>query len=292
MERDSYTSFDHDRFDYLKWANSPDPKTIIIAVHGINGASQDYDNLASYLTEKNEAISVYAPETRGQGNDHNVRRRGDIYRKEEWFKDLNTFTKLIRSKYPDAEIIWCGESMGSLIVTHGFTLLQEDELKPDRIILLAPVVSLRPHLPAWKHMLANFFSYLLPRLRVSLNQFSGEQAVKVTQGGDNHDEQAATNSYYIDKFTLRLLATIGNLISQMNTTARKLHVPVMVINGGLDYFTPAEATAEFYAQIPFSKANQHAYYANSYHLLMYDDHREEIFAQISQWLGNKKKLVS
>jgi len=291
VEKRSYTSFDNDRFDYLKWTNSPSPRTVIIAVHGINGAAQDYDNLASHLTENHEndgGIAIFAPETRGQGNDHNVRRRGDIYRKEEWFKDLSTFTQMIKSEYPDAEIIWCGESMGSLIVTHAYnyTGQKDSQFRPDRIILLAPVVSLRPHLSVWKHKLANTLSYLLPRFRVSLNQFSGEQAVKVTQGGDSHDEQASKNSYFIEKFTLRLLATLGKLISEMNTAAENINVPIMIINGGHDYFTPPQNAEEFYARIPHSEANQHAYFADSYHLLIYDAHREEIFGELSQWIGS------
>lgn len=291
-EKLSYNSFDNDSFDYLKWTNFPNPKTpktVIIAVHGINGAAQDYDNLASYLTENHDTeggITIYAPETRGQGNDHNIKRRGDIYRKEEWFKDLSTFTQMIKSQHSEAELIWCGESMGSLIVTHAFSNVDthHKDSKPDRIILLAPVVSLRPHLSVWKHRLANTLSYLLPRFRVSLNKFSGEQAVKVTQGGDSHDEQASTNSYFIEKFTLRLLATLGNLISEMNTVAKKIDVPILLANGGHDYFTPPENADEFFTHIPQSDMNKHAYYADSYHLLMYDAHREEIFGDISQWI--------
>jgi len=284
MERLSYKSFDNDYFDYLKWSNSPNPKTVIIAVHGINGAAQDYDNLASYLIENAHEVAIYAPETRGQGNDHDLNRRGDIYRKKEWFKDLYTFTEKIISEEANAEIIWCGESMGSLIVTHTFSRLHEEQHKPHKIILLAPVVSLRPHLSVWKHKLANTLSYLFPRFRVSLNQFAGKQAVKVTQGSDSHDQQAATNSYFIEKFTLRLLATLGNLISEMNDAAKNVNCPVLVINGGHDYFTPPENANDFFTHLPPSNLNQHGYYPNSYHLLMYDDYREKIFAEISEWI--------
>lgn len=279
-----YSSFDSDQFDYLKWTNAPSPKTVIIAIHGINGVAQDYQNLASFLIEKHPSIAIYAPETRGQGNDHNIKRRGDIYRKEEWFRDLAAFTRIVKAEHPAAEIIWCGESMGSLIVTHAFNKLQKD-VRPNRIILLAPVVTLRPHLPVWKHKLANTLSYMLPRFRVSLNQFSGDQAVKVTQKGDNHDKQAATNTYFIEKFTLRLLSTLGNLISEMHSAVTKIKCPIMLVNGGHDYFTPPENAANFYTHIQPSSSNQHSYYPDSYHLLMYDSHRKQIFSDISQWIS-------
>jgi len=117
-EKHSYESFDYDHFNYLKWSNSSDPVIVVIAVHGINGAANDYDNLAQFLLKDREHIAIYAPETRGQGNDPNVQRRGDINQKEEWFKDLDVFSRRLRSEHPNAEIIWCGESMGALIITH------------------------------------------------------------------------------------------------------------------------------------------------------------------------------
>jgi alpha-beta hydrolase superfamily lysophospholipase len=288
MEKLSYQSFDHDHFNYLKWSNSSNPCKVIIAVHGINGAAQDFDGLARYLTNNDQhikAITIYAPETRGQGNDHNIERRGDILHEEEWSRDLSTFHQMIQSTHPNAEIIWCGESMGSLIIIHTLNHLTDPHLRPDKIILLAPVVSLLPHLPKWKHKLATLISYFLPRYRVSLNLFSGGQAVKVTQSSDNHDDQAATNSYFIEKFTLRLLSSLGNIISKMNVTVEKIHVPILVINGGCDYFTPPEYTHKFFSCIPFSEKNHHAYFAESYHLLLYDDHRNEIFSEISRWIS-------
>ncbi len=280
---DCFQSFDHEYFNFLTWSNAESPKTVIIAVHGINGASADYDHLARHLLTNNKSIAVYAPETRGQGNDLNLKRRGDIYRKEEWFKDLHTFSKQIRDQHPDSEIIWCGESMGSIIVTHCLT--HQRYFKPSRVILLAPVVSLRPHLSYWKHKLANLISYLLPRYRVRLNQFSGDDAVKVTQVGDDHEGQAATNPYYVEKFTLRLLSTLGNMISNMNTAIAKVDCPVIVLNGGLDYFTPSEEAEYFYSCLPSTETNKHAYFKDSYHLLMYDAHREQVFDEISKWIN-------
>ena len=285
-----YESFDHDYFNYLCWSNSSQPKTIIIAVHGINGAASDYDKLAQFLTSQHQNIIIYAIETRGQGNDLNVKRRGDIQCKKHWFKDLDAFSKELRIKNPTAEIIWCGESMGSLIVSHCYS--SKSYFIPDRMILLAPVVSLRPHLPIWKYQIVKCISYILPRYRVSLTQLSGDQTVKVTQSSDNHDEQAATNSYFVEKFTLRLLVNLGNLISSMISIASKIDCPVIVLNGGNDYFTPAEYAESFYSGIPISDKNKHAYFDDAYHLLMYDTHQELIFREILEWIKDSSRELT
>ena len=53
----------------------------LIAIHRINSAPQDYHNLATALTENyepNTSIAVYTPETSDQGNDLNLKHRGNI----------------------------------------------------------------------------------------------------------------------------------------------------------------------------------------------------------------------
>lgn len=289
LNKDTYTSFDTDKLGYLHWANSENPDTVIIAVHGINGAAQDYSGLGSYIKENLPSSALYAAETRGQGHDPNKSRRGDIYRREEWYKDLNTFTTLIKQKHPNAKIIWCGESMGSLIVTHAYSAYPANRKPPcDAIILLAPVVNLSHKLPAWKYHTANFISAILPRYRVPLTALSGEESVKVTQGADSHDEQSATNSYHIPKFTLRLLSTLGKHICSMHDKATHFSHPTLIINGGKDYFTPPQYVETFYQKIPSSTDKQHRYFPDAYHLLMYDDQRQEIFADIVKWIKTKK----
>ncbi len=289
LNTDNFTSFDTDPISYLHWENSATPQTVIVAVHGINGAAQDYSGLGSYITEHLPSCALYAAETRGQGNDLNRDRIGDIYRQEEWYNDLHTFTSLIIDKHPDAKIIWCGESMGSLIVTHAYASYPDNTNPPcDAVVLLAPVVNLSHKIPDWKFNAANLIASLLPRFRVSLTALSGQDSVKVTQGADSHDDQAVTNSYFIPKFTLRLLATLGEHIRGMHEKVTQFSHPTLIINGGKDYFTPPEYVETFCKSIPNSAKKIHHYYPDAYHLLMYDDQRKEIFGDIVNWIKSLK----
>lgn len=284
--KDTYSSFDGDQFGYTKWGSAKNPKTVIIGIHGINGAAADYDNFAEHLQKHSPDTTLYALETRGQGNDLNTRRRGDIYRAEEWYKDLYTFTRLIRKQHPDARLIWCGESLGSMIVTHAYAQRPANEKFCDAIVILAPVVKIDDQVPGWKITAAKFIAAIFPRFRVSLNMLSGDDAVKVTQVGDSHEAQASTNSYYIPKFTLRLLATIGKHIEGMNSKAETFTHPVLVINGGNDYFTKPEFVEEFMQHIPATTPQKHVHFPEAYHLLMYDEERDAIFKSITDWLDH------
>jgi len=78
------------------------------------------------------------------------------------------------------------------------------------------------------------------------------------------------------------------MISNMHRAASQIDLPILVINGGLDYFTPPEYAESFFAEIPKSSKNQHHYYPKSYHLLMYDDYRIAIFNNVSEWISERE----
>lgn len=282
-----FTSFDDDLFPYRSFLSGQQVDTVIIGVHGISGASFDYIGLGEYLNQNHPSCALYAYEVRGQGLDPNKPRIGDIHRAEEWYYDLCTFTHLIRNLHPDASIIWCGESMGSLITLHTYASRKAQPPLCDGLILLAPVVKIGDQVPPWKLFLAKALAWMHPRFRIKLDLLHGEEAVKVTQGSDSHDTQSSTNEWHIENYTLRLLSTLGTHIQGMIDQAKTISHPVLVLNGGKDYFTPPAFTEEFIENIPHDTDTTHRYFPEAYHLLMYDDARLQVFAAISQWIGDK-----
>lgn len=288
-----YVSYDSDQFGYRKWfpkeleeGTSPKkdhPKTVIIGVHGISGHSGDYNNLGVYLTKRHSDVALYAPETRGQGMDANKFRRGDIRRANEWYKDLYTFTRLIRKAHPGARIIWFGESMGSLITMHAYNQTPPGDAKPDAMIISSPIVEVQKKLPAWKMVAVRVCAALLPKLRVSLETLSDGQRAVVTED-DMHEEQAAKNAWYIRRYTLRLLLHLGDMAAAMGEQASQVQCPVLVLHGGKDIFTEEKDVEGFYRRFPDGAKTTRKYYPGSFHLLMYDHDRDKIFKDVSMWL--------
>ena len=118
-----WKSFDGAQFSCSKWVvkNRKIPRAVIIGVHGISGAASDFNNLGSALSPK--GISVYAYELRGQGNDPDPKRIGDLKDVQLWFSDLNSFISSVRKEVGTVPIFLYGESIGSLIVMHGFSAI-------------------------------------------------------------------------------------------------------------------------------------------------------------------------
>lgn len=281
-----YVSYDGDQFGYRK-SKPSSVHTVIIGVHGISGYSGDYKYLTKHLMSNNEGVAIYAPETRGQGMDPNKARIGDIRSARSWYKDLYTFTALVRKKHPKARVIWLGESMGSLIIMHAYHKTPHGFKKPDALVLASPIVDIRSKLDTWKFTTVRIAAALFPKMRISLETLSSGERPVVTKD-DIHAEQADKNEWYIPRYTLRLLLKLGNMADGMEKLAARTHCPVLILHGGKDIFTPKDKVDSFCASFPKGTSKTQHYYKESFHLLMYDHQRDKIFGDISSWLKKQR----
>lgn len=295
----SYTLVSHttpeqiqnETFKYRKWVRSGvEPDTVLVALHGFSGASIDYENLAKHLVKKQPKSAVYAYEVRGQGRDPKKDRRGDIDDPSNWSVDLLTFTSLVEKEHPDARIVWFGESMGGLILSHTYREQVEQGLKPpcDAIGISSPVVKIRDDFPGWKKELVRGVSKLAPRARISLETLSGGEDVPMT-ADSVHSEQSETNSWHVEKHTLRLLVALGDMIEEMPECAAAFEVPTLVLHGGRDFFTTTGDVKQFVERIPETTSHQHLHYPEGHHLLMYDDIKDEVIGDIAGWLDTLRQ---
>ncbi|MEP4078612.1 alpha/beta fold hydrolase [Haloferula sp.] len=294
----SYTLVSHgpsdavrnETFQYRKWArSSAKTDTVIIGLHGFCGASIDYENLANHLLKTQPSTAVYAYEVRGQGRDPLKERRGDIDDPANWSNDLLTFTKLVREENPNARIVWFGESMGSLILSKTYyDIVSKGGKAPcDAIGVTSPVVKIRDDFPKWKKELVRGVSKLAPGARVSLEALSGGDPVQMTED-TVHSEQSETNSWHVDKHTLRLLVTLGDMIEEMPKCASRYEVPTLVLYGGQDFFTSPDDVKSFTSQIPDSTSLTQKFYPEGHHLLMYDSVKGEVISDVADWLNGLK----
>lgn len=287
-----YTSYDDHHLGYKKWLPDAEkcaaPEVVIIGVHGISGHAGDYENLANHFLEHHHHIALYAAETRGQGMDPKLAQRGDIHRADQWFRDLEIFTGLIKKLHPQAKILWFGESMGSLIITHAYQrknhgALHQDHISPDGIVLFSPILDIQSKISPWKRRIVQTTGFLLPKLRISLETLSNGEKKPVTKQ-DIHEQQAALNPWYIRRYTLRLLLQLAHLADNMDGAATSIDCPLLLIHGGKDIFTDADTVDHFYKKLPETMNKTKLFYPESYHLLMYDHDKEKIFHDLSKWL--------
>lgn len=278
-----------DTFGYRTWKQKDvEPDLVVIGIHGFCGASVDYKNLGEFLVKRQPKTAVYAYEVRGQGSDPIKERRGDIGNPAEWYADLEAFTQLVEERHPHAKIIWYGESMGALIASHALTSAPPGHPPCDGLILSSPIVRFKNDIEPWKIALVHAAAATLPLARVPLDALAGGQDVQMTSES-KHAEQSKTNSYNIEKHTLRLLGTLAKLIDGMNECAEKLEVPTLVLHGGQDFFNDDPDVRGFIARIPSVVPITYHNYPNAHHLLMYDEDREKVFRDVGKWLNLRRR---
>ncbi|MES2707537.1 MAG: alpha/beta fold hydrolase [Verrucomicrobiota bacterium] len=266
---------------FTRWKGDAAPlRGVVICIHGLSGAASDFWPVGEALPP--QGFAVYGMQLRGQGNDPDPSRRGDIRSGQEWLNDLTDFTALVKQRHRGLPVYWYGESLGALIAIH--TAAESDpRLEPAGIILSSPVVRLRDNLKLgfFKNMLVRATLNLLPGKKISLERL-GNAEVQVTSH-TTHREQMQHTAHYVPAFTLRLFAEIEKLIQGSGTAAQRIKVPVLVLYTPHDPLVSKEGVEKFFDQLdtPWKRKE---FFPTSYHLILHDDERPRALKVITQWL--------
>ena len=286
-EPSAANEFRHESFIYRKWVSEKQPpETVVIALHGFNGSTHDYQNLASHLVEHQPKTAVYAYEIRGQGRHPNEDQRGDIENAEQWSQDLLDFTEFVKSQHPETPVVWFGESMGALIIaqTYHREISRDHEAPCHAIALSSPVVKIHDKLPEWKIQSILKLSKLTPTTRISLSDLIGDFVIPMTHQSNQQADSTTPNSWSVKTYTLRHLAALANMIDAMPQYALSIDVPTLVLHGGRDFFGPKEAIDQFLKKLQNVPSTTREFYPEGHHLLMYDRVKEHVIQDVEQWL--------
>lgn len=278
-----WVSFDGKTMPWKAWSvpQGQKPQAVVIAIHGLSGATSDFWPLGEHLSK--HGIAVYAYELRGQGNDPDVVARGDIESARLWQKDLTTFHKLIKRRHPRVPIIWYGESLGSLIAAH--TAANRPRWgDPDGLILASPVAGLRMTINGFQRWLLEAAAAVAPRTRYSLGDLAGvdEKSIQVTST-TTHGGQMAKTPHHISAFSLRLLTEIGKMMDANPDAAKRLKMPVLFLASPHDILASGDQIQGWFSQFR-AEPKKLLWYTRSYHLLLHDVQREEVVKDVEAWL--------
>ena len=279
-----WSSFDGKIMPYQTWQPAPGTgiRGIVIAVHGLSGATSDFWFIGDTLPK--QGFIVYAYDLRGQGHDPVVSDRGDIQSAKQWLRDLETFHLLVKRKHPKTPVFWYGESLGSLICLHTAANRLPDRRDPDGIILASPVAGLKMTVSGFRRFLLETAATLSPRSRYSLGDLAGvdEKKIQVTST-TTHGSQMAITEHHLTAFSLRLLTEIGRLLDANPSAAKRLRMPVLFLASPNDILSSPDQVQTLFGQVR-SPTKRLLWYTRSYHLLLHDVQRAEVSGDLLKWL--------
>ncbi len=118
------------------------PKGLVIAVPGMDEASDDWGQLGRHLSAR--GYEVYSCDLRGQGRDMDCPERGDYHRWKRWVEDVNEFADHARGKR-SLHMAYMGHSLGGILALSA--AVSSEGRGPDALVLYAPAFVLA--YPPW-----------------------------------------------------------------------------------------------------------------------------------------------
>lgn len=270
------TTSDGKQLSIQHWNLQSHPKTVLIGLHGIEGAARDYGNLGKALPKQSPRSTLYALNLRGAGYDSEISERGDIKEAQLWTRDLLELDGALRARHPEARMVWIGESMGALIALEAAA---RSATQPDQLVLVSPVVSLDAISKGQLGLLRSA-ARVAPWARVSLKTLAGGSFQATTSS--DHFSQSETNPYHVESYTLRYLRELANLSKRSRTNADDINSDVLILHGDQDFLTKKNQLFQFAKS--FSPPATLFNFPNSHHLLFYDKDRTEVVSTLLNWL--------
>lgn len=274
IESTNVVTSDGARLPLRIWA-TPNPKAVIIGVHGFNDYSNAFDMPGRWFIE--HGISVYAFDQRGFGR---APGRGLWAGDARMADDLDSVVKLVRLEHPDVPVYLLGESMGGGVVMRAFA--SPNPPKVDGVILAAPAVWGWRSMNAFYEVVLWTSAHMLPEMTVTGRGLD-------IKPSDNIDMLRALGR---DPLVIKgtQVGTIYGLVNLMDAAAAaapRIDVPVLLLYGAHDQIVPELPVAEAYAamkdaHVPVTAAC----YANGYHMLMRDLEREVVWKDVAAWIAD------
>src|SRR5664279_5968912 len=208
------------------WAPSGSPWATVLLVHGIGKHSGRYERTGRLMAEA--GLDVHAFDLRGHGLSGG--RRVYVGRWDDFLDDVEVMLTPLRE--PGVPLVLFGHSMGALIA---LTYACSARPAPDLLVLSAP--PLRANVPAWQRAMAPLLGRLAPRLEIA-NPISGAQLAR---------DPAVGIAYFSDplvqpRSTARLGAELFSAMKRGRSGLERLHVPTLVIHGGVDVLVPTSGS--------------------------------------------------
>lgn len=257
------------------------PKSIIIALHGMNDYARAFELAGPYWASR--GIATYAYDARGFGRSP---QRGIWGGQALMLDDMRTAVAVARAKHPNIPVALVGESMGAATILAALG----DEVTPevDRIVLIAPAVWGWSNLP-FAYRLSLWVTAHTPVSLRPLNPPRG--VVRKIRASDNVAMLQRLGRDPNMLFATRLDAVYG-LVGMMERAFKSAHKApphTLVLYGSKDQIIPRPSVERTVARLP--DHIQSVEYPDGYHMLTRDLQAQRVWSDIAAFIEDPTRNV-
>jgi len=255
------------------WEPEGKAKAVIALAHGHGEHVGRYENVAGALT--NAGYTLVGYDSRGHGKSTGP--RGHIPSYETLMDDVGGFVSMLGEKYSGHPLFLYGHSMGG---NQAINYALRHHPKIVGVIATGPWLKLAFEPPAIKVALGRFMNNIVP----SFTQSNG-----LDTKGLSHDPEVVrlydNDPLGHDKMSARLFVSMYESGLWALDHASELSLPLLLMHGGADPITSAEASRQF-----ADKAGKNVtlcIWDGMYHEIHNEPGQAEVFKVMIEWLGKR-----
>jgi acylglycerol lipase len=254
------------------WQPETEPKGIVCLVHGLGEHSGRYTHLAAFLNQAGYALLAF--DLRGHGKSQGQRGHAPSY--EALMEDISHFLEEAAKGYPDRPCFLYGHSLGSMVIN--YALHRHPQLAG--AIVTGPAFRPAFEPPAWKLTLGKILYNLWPTFSMS-NELDRQALSRDPQVVRAYNDDPLVHDRLTARFGMDFLQAGLWALEH----AAEFPLPLLLMHGGADRITSAQASREFAA-----KAGDRCtlkIWDGFYHEIHNEPEKEQVFAYLLEWLKGK-----
>jgi alpha-beta hydrolase superfamily lysophospholipase len=255
------------------WETEGGSKAVVCLIHGFQEHSNRYEHVAAYLAKEGFALLTF--DLRGHGKSQG--KRGHIPSYEALLDDISILEEEARKRLPGNKIFLYGHSLGGNLALN-YTLRRKPKIAG--VISTSPWLKLAYTPSSLKINLAHIINKLIPK-------FSMPSGLKPK---DLSRDSAVVRAYENDPFihnriSLYMYLNIVEAGKWALNHANKFTLPILIMHGGSDRITSAEASRQFADRV--SGNCTYKLWPGLYHEIHNEPEKEKVVSFLTSWLNDR-----
>ncbi len=276
MFPESFRSADGLRLSCLVTAPSiAPPRARVIVLHGLGDHCRGlpYQYLTAALVERGFLACSF--DWRGHGASAGARMYAEGW--DTLRGDLHVFLQLVEREAPEVPLFMVGLSLGGLMALN-YTLHHPGAVRG--VVAAAPAVD-ASGVPMPVRVAIPLLARILPRMLIN----PGLDLTRISRDAEAVREYTADPLFQV-RTTPRLAAAALAAMAETGAAAHRLRVPVLLLHGGEDTIVRPEGSAALLARLGSTDRSHHEY-PGACHNLFLEEHRAEVFRDITSWMEER-----
>lgn len=272
LTEDHFRAADGTRLPLRVWpAADASPRAVILALHGFNDYSKSFESPAAAWNDA--GITVYAYDQRGFGEAPHRGLWGGV---DALTGDLATASRLLRRRHPETPLYLLGESMGGAVILAAYAGGEPPDA--DGVILSAPAVWSRDHMPGYQRAALWLGAHTLPWMRLT------GRGLKI-QPSDNLEmlRDLGRDPLVIKATRIDSLWGLTNLMDTALAAAPRLDTRALILFGKTEDLIPEPAQQALIAALPRNGLWRYREYETGYHMLLRDLNARIVLSDVAAW---------